>query len=239
MADLSGKVALVTGVGRAGQVGAAMAAGLGEAGARLVVVDRAAARATAQAQALETQGIQAHPSAGDLTMPETAEAAVAEARRVFGGLDIVVNVAGGMFRYGAFLEQPPATLDPILAANVKTTVYTCQAALPALLERGGGAIVNFASIAVLRPASHMAYYAAAKSAVAGFTRALAQEFSSRGVRINAVAPATLRTGENSAQLGSDAPMVELHDLVRVVVFLVSDAARAVSGQVIAVTPRER
>jgi NAD(P)-dependent dehydrogenase (short-subunit alcohol dehydrogenase family) len=231
VAELAGKVALVTGVGRAGQIGDAVAAGLGVAGARLVIVDRDAGAVEERARELESRGVRARAVAGDLTTPEAARAAVAEAHREYGGLDIVVNVAGGLFRHGSFLELPPEELDPVLAVNLKTTAYMCQAAIPAMIERGGGAIINFASIAVVRPAGHMAFYAAAKAAVAGLTQALAQEFAPRGIRVNAVAPATVRTGVNAAELGLDAEMVDLGDLVRAVRFLASDAARAVTGVV--------
>jgi len=148
----------------------------------------------------------------------------------------VVNVAGGLVNFGSALELTPEQLERELAINVKTTFYVSQAALPALLERGGGAIVNFASVAVLRPQSQMASYIAAKSAVAGLTRALAREFQSGGVRVNAVAPGTMRTADNVAQMKSkNVRWVELEDLVRAVLYLASDEAKGVSGEVLPVT----
>src|SRR5206468_3578294 len=126
--------------------------------------------------------------------------AFAVARQEFGGLDVVVNVAGGLVNYGSALELTPEQLEKELAVNVKTTFYVSQAAVPALLERGGGAIVNFASVAVLKPQSQMASYIAAKSAVAGLTRAFAREFRDQGVRVNAVAPGTMKTADNLAQM---------------------------------------
>jgi NAD(P)-dependent dehydrogenase (short-subunit alcohol dehydrogenase family) len=170
-----------------------------------------------------------------LTTPDAAQRAVATARQEFGGLDVVVNVAGGLVYYGPVLSTPPEQFERELAVNVKTTFYLSQAALPALLERGGGAIVNFASVAVLRPQPQMASYIAAKAAVAGLTRALAREFQGRGVRVNAVAPGTMKTTDNLAQI-TDAKVrwVELDDLVAAVLYLASDEARAVTGQVLAV-----
>jgi 3-oxoacyl-[acyl-carrier protein] reductase len=151
----------------------------------------------------------------------------------------VVNVAGGLFTAGPFLEQPPDAIDRELAANLLTVVHVCRAAIPALLarEQGSGAIVNFASIAALRGIEGMAYYTAAKSAVAGLTRALAREFGPRGIRVNAVAPITVRTPENVAQLGPGTVMVDLADLVATVRFLASPAARGVNGQIVAIAPR--
>jgi 3-oxoacyl-[acyl-carrier protein] reductase len=239
VAEAGGPVALVTGVGRAGQIGHAVAHALGADGARLVIVDVNAAAVAERAAELRARGVPVEPSSGDLTTPAAARAAVDVARRAFGGLDVVVNVAGGLFSYGPFLDQTPERLDLELAVNLKTTVNVCQAAIPALLERGGGAIVNFASIAALHGGSHLALYAAAKSAVAGLTRALAREFKDRGIRVNAVAPITVRTKDNLAQLGAagGAPMVDVADVVSVVRFLASDDARAVTGQLLPITGR--
>ncbi len=233
--DFRGKVALVTGVGRVGQIGHAVARGFGRAGAKLVIVDVNAAGLAERAQELADDGVDVRPVAGDLTAPAAAREAVAAARRHFGGLDVVVNVAGGLLNYGSALDLKPEQLDRELSVNIKTTFFVSQAAIPALLERGGGAIVNFASLAVLKPQSQMAAYIAAKSAVAGLTRALAREFRDGGVRVNAVAPGTMKTGDNLAQM-KDAKVrwVELDDLVSAVLYLASDEAKAVTGEVLPV-----
>lgn len=234
-AEFGGKIALVTGVGRVGQIGHAVAWGFGRAGAKLVVADRDATAVGERGQELAAAGHDVRTVAGDLSAPDAARRAVATARAQFGGLDIVVNVAGGLLYYGPALAVTPEQLDRELAANVKTTFYVAQAAIPALLERGGGAIVNFASVAVLKPQSQMAPYIAAKSAVAGLTRALAREFRDGGVRVNAVAPGMMKTADNLAQMkGTTVRWVELDDLVSAVLYLASDAARAVTGEVLAV-----
>ncbi len=119
--------------------------------------------------------------------------------------------------------------------NFKTAFYMCQAAVPLLLARGGGAIVNFASIAVVRSLMHMSAYSAAKSAVAGLTRELAREYRDADIRVNAVAPATVRTADNVAQMGEKQPLVELDEVVNTVAFLVSDEARAITGQIVPIT----
>jgi len=160
---------------------------------------------------------------------------VATARERFGGLDVVVNVAGGLVNYGPAVELGPEQVERELAINIKTTFFVSQAAIPLLRERGGGAIVNFASMAVLKPQSQMAVYIAAKAAVAGLTRALARELSADRIRVNAVAPGTMRTADNLAQM-KDAKVrwVELDDLVAAVLYLASDEARAVSGEILPV-----
>jgi NAD(P)-dependent dehydrogenase (short-subunit alcohol dehydrogenase family) len=236
-AELPGKVALVTGVGRVGQIGHAVARGLGRAGAKLLLADVNAVGLADRVKEFVGEGLAAKASAGDLTQPEAGRAAVAAAQAHFGGLDIVVNVAGGFFSYGAFTEVTPEALERELAVNFKTAFFVCQAAVPALLAQGGGAIVNFASIAALRSLMHMAGYSAAKSAVAGLTRALAREYRDAGIRVNAVAPATVRTADNVAQMQPDpkTPFVEIDEVVQTVLFLASGAASGITGQIVPVT----
>jgi NAD(P)-dependent dehydrogenase (short-subunit alcohol dehydrogenase family) len=236
-ADFRGKTALVTGVGRVGQIGHAVALALGHAGARLVLADLHAATLAERQGELSALGYDVHVCAGDLTTPDAARRAVSVGVDL-GGLDVVINVAGGLLFYGSALEIAPDQFERELAVNVKTTFFVCQAAIPALLARGGGAIVNFASIAVLEPAAQMASYTAAKAAVAGLTQALAREFEGR-VRVNAVAPAAVRTKDNVAQMGQTARLVAVDDLVRVILYLASDDARAVSGEIVAVTGADR
>jgi NAD(P)-dependent dehydrogenase (short-subunit alcohol dehydrogenase family) len=235
--DFQGKVALVTGVGRVGQIGHAVARGLGRAGAKLLLADVNAVGLADRVKEFAAEGIAAKASAGDLTHPEAGRQAVAVAQAQFGGLDVVVNVAGGFFSYGPFTEVTPETLDKELAVNFKTAFFTCQAAVPALLTRGGGAIVNFASIAAVRSLMHLTAYSASKSAVAGLTRALAREYRDAGLRVNAVAPATVRTADNVAQMQADAktPLVEIDEVVQTVLFLASDAASAITGQIVPIT----
>ncbi len=233
--EFRGKVALVTGVGRVGQIGHAVARGFGRAGAKLVIADVNAPGLAERAKEFAAEGFDVRSVAGDLTTPEAARRAVAAAREQFGGLDIVVNVAGGLLNYGSALDLKPEQLDRELAVNISTTFYVSQAAIPALIERGGGAIVNFASVAVLKPQTKMASYIAAKSAVAGLTRALAREFRDGGVRVNAVAPGTMKTADNLAQM-KDAKVrwVELDELVSAVLYLASDDARAITGEILPV-----
>ena len=233
--DLRGKVALVTGVGRVGQIGHAVARGLGRSGAKLLLADVNAVGLADRVKEFGAEGIVAKSSAGDLTQPEVARAATQSAQAQFGGLDIVVNVAGGFFSYGPFTEVKPEILDRELNVNFKTAFFMCQAAMPLLLARGAGAIVNFASIAVVRSLMHMSAYTASKSAVAGLTRELAREYRDANIRVNAVAPATVRTADNVAQMGDTQPLVELEDVVNTVLFLASDEASAITGQIVPIT----
>ena len=124
----------------------------------------------------------------------------------------MVNVAGGLLNYGPVLDLKPERLELELAVNIKTTFYVSQAAIPALRDRGGGAIVNFASAAVFKPQSQMAAYTAAKSAVAGLTRALAKELRDDGIRVNAVAPGTMKTADNHEAPRNLDRVFDLHGL---------------------------
>ena len=230
--SFAGKVALVTGVGQAGQIGAAIARGLGAAGAAVVVAARHQDTLAARVQELAALGVRAALAAGDLGDPAAARAAVATAEQQFGGVDILINTAGGLTSYGPFLESDITALDRELASNLRTVFAMSQAAIPALKRRGGGAIVNFASIAVRQPQPNLAAYAAAKGGVAALTRALAREFRDDRIRVNAIAPEAVHTDANVRDMGTGARLVEMADLVRTVLWLASDAAATVTGHVL-------
>ena len=234
-AELVGRVALVTGAARVGQIGHAVAAALGAAGARLILADRSPEVLDERLHEFAAARVEAAAAPGDLTDPRVARAAVGFAEARFGGLDIVVNVAGGLTSHGAFEATEPAVLDRELQINLRTVYCVCQAAVPSLRRRGGGVIVNFASIAVLHPQANLAAYTAAKGGVAALTRALARELRDDKIRVNALAPESVRTAANVQSMGTTARFVEIADLVRTVCWLVSDAAAALTGQVLPLT----
>jgi NAD(P)-dependent dehydrogenase (short-subunit alcohol dehydrogenase family) len=234
--DFRGKVVLVTGVGRAGQIGNAVALAFGTAGAKIVACDLNAVGVAERVREFAALGVDARPCAGDLTHPDIAALAVETALRHFARLDAVINVAGGLTTYGPIDNLTARDLDRELAINLKTTVLVSQAAIPALAA-SEGCIVNFASIAYFEPQSPMAVYSAAKAAVAGFTRSLALELADRKIRVNAVAPGMARTSDNVAAEGENAAYVELDDLTEGVLTLAIPGPNAPTGEIRRITPR--
>jgi NAD(P)-dependent dehydrogenase (short-subunit alcohol dehydrogenase family) len=234
--DFRGKVVLVTGVGRVGQIGNAVALAFGKAGARIVASDVNAVGVTERVREFAAQGVDARPCAGDLSQPDIAALAVETALRHFGRLDVVVNVAGGLTTYGPIEQLTVRDFDRELSINLKTTVLVSQAAIGALANTQG-CIVNFSSIAYFQPQSPMAVYSAAKAAVAGFTQSLALELADRKIRVNAVAPGMARTGDNVAAAGQGAAYVEMEDLTTGVLSLAVGGPSAPTGQIVQIAPR--
>ena len=233
--DFRNKVVLVTGVGRAGQIGNAVALAFGQAGAKIVACDQNAVGVAQRVREFAAQGVDARPCAGDLTQPDIAALAVEVALKHFGRLDVVVNVAGGLTTYGPIGNVTVQAIDREIAINLKTTVLVSQAAIAALSETKG-CIVNFSSIAYFTPQAPMAVYSAAKAAVAGFTRSLALELGDRQIRVNAVAPAMVRTMDNVAAAGDgDTRYVELQEITNGVMSLASPTS-TVTGEILPIAP---
>ena len=236
--DFKDQVAIITGVGRVGQIGHAIAEALGRAGARLVICDVNAVAVAARAKEFAAKGIEVKPAAGDLSQPDVANYLVEEATRSFGRLDVLVNVAGG-FAMGPIADAGPDVLEQQLTMNAKTMYVVSRAACRAMAAQKSGAIVSFSSISGLSPKGNQVAYSAAKAAVAAVTRALALEVRDDGVRVNAVAPGTVRTHDNRATM-ADAKVywVEISELVNAVLFLASEAAAGITGHVLPVSHGE-
>lgn len=232
--DFSGKTVLVTGVGRAGQIGHAVARAFGKAGASIVAVDRNAVGVAERVREFAAEGIDARPAAGDLTEPDVAALAIETAMKHFQRLDAVVNVAGGLTTYGPVGQIDADAFDREIAINLKTAYLMSRAAVAAL-EKTRGAMVNFASVAYYRPASQMAVYSAAKAGIAGMTQSLAVELWPLGIRVNAVAPGMVRTPENVSSAGADAHYVEMSQIIDAVLFLAGEASSGITGHILPVT----
>jgi 3-oxoacyl-[acyl-carrier protein] reductase len=234
--EFDGRNVLLTGVGRQGQVGEAVAQAFARRGARLLLVAHHLDQARERADALVASGYQATPFAADLTDVSAVASLADDVRtRGDGQLHALVHVAGGFSMSGSVAESDPAEWTRLFAMN-GTTAYLVSRAFVPLLRATRGSLTFFASEAVLPGASakNRAAYVAAKSAVVALVHAVAEEEHTNGVRVNAVAPSTIRTADNVAAMGEKPAMVSREAVADAVCWLASDAARAVSGQVIAV-----
>jgi NAD(P)-dependent dehydrogenase (short-subunit alcohol dehydrogenase family) len=189
--NLVDKVAVVTGGSKG--IGLATARTLRAEGAHVVVASR---KSSAELDALAGPGLVHVPA--DLTDPDAPAAVVAHAVEVFGGLDVLVNNAGGpppgtsLPRF-SFLPLTDADWRDMFEFNLFSAVRAARAAIPVMVERGGGAIVNVSSSNARQPGAMNADYAAAKAALTNLTKALSEEFAPQGVRVNTVSPGPVRT----------------------------------------------
>ena len=189
---LSGRVAVVTGASKG--IGLAVTRTLLEEGARVVAASRGR---SSELDALAGTEDLLHVSA-DLTEPGAPAEVIARAVETFGGLDILVNNAGGpppgtkLPQFG-FLGLTDDAWQAMLDFNLITAVRACRAAIPLLVERGGGSIVNVTSGHARQPSAVNVHYGAAKSAMANLTKALSEEFGAQGVRVNSVCPGPVNT----------------------------------------------
>jgi len=234
--ELSGRSVVLTGVGREGQVGEAVARAFAERGARVYLVARKEDEARARSDALNAAGLRSAALSADLSDPAAVDALAARVRDATSGrVHALVHLAGGFAASGPVADSDPAVWTRQLAINLTTAYLTARAFLP-LVRATKGAIVFFGSEAALPGArvAGIAAYAAAKGAVLTLMQAIAQEERDSGVRANALAPAAIRTAANIAEMGADAAYVTREAVADVVVWLCSDAARAVTGQVVRV-----
>jgi NAD(P)-dependent dehydrogenase (short-subunit alcohol dehydrogenase family) len=228
--NLSGKVLAIT--GSDGALGQAAAASLSAYGATLALIEHASTPSTAvPAGARRYGGI-------DLTQENAARAVMERVVKEAGRLDGLVNIAGG-FRWEELAGGTLDSWDSMYRINLRTAVVSCQAALPFLLQSGGGRIVNVGAMGAVKAAAGMGAYAASKAGVAKLTEALAEELKDRGITVNAILPSTLDTPKNRADMphADFARWVAPAEAAEVIAFLVSDAARAVTGALIPVAGR--
>ena len=231
---LEGKVAVVTGAARG--IGLATATELAQGGAEVAICDlREEDLAAAQIDALKV--------AANVTQAEDAEKLVAAVLDKWGRIDILVNNAG-ITRDNLLLRMKDADWDAVLNVNLSGVFKVTRAAVRPMLKQRAGSIVNIASVVGIMGNPGQANYAASKAGVIGFTKAVAREVAPRQIRVNAVAPGFIQTQmtaqlsqEAKAKLEAQIPLGSLgvgDDIAKAVLFLASDQARYITGQILAV-----
>ena len=236
--DLTGKTAFVTGSTRG--IGFAIAHALHKAGAKVAIVGRDRAKAEAVATQL---GQGAAGFACDVAVGSQVEAAIAETEKTLGPIDILVNNAG-LTRDNLILRMSEEEWDAVLAANLKGAYFTIKAVTKGMMKRRSGRIINITSVVGITGNKGQANYAASKAGLIGLTKSVAREYASRNVLVNAVAPGFIETDMTSA-LPDEAKAAMLggvslgrpgrpEDIAGAVLFLASDLAGYITGQVLAV-----
>lgn len=237
--ELEGQVALVTGAARG--IGLAVAEALADAGAKVAVVDVDEDESRTAASGLPGAGHQGY--LGNVTDGQGLQAVLKQIEADVGPVDILVNNAG-ITRDNLILRMSEDEWDQVLTVNLKGAFNATKAVARGMMKRRSGSIVNIASVIGLMGNAGQSNYAASKAGLIGFTKSIAREFASRGVRCNAIAPGFIQTAmteklspEVVDGLKAQIPMGSLgepQDVARVVRFLAGPGAAYITGQVIAV-----
>jgi NAD(P)-dependent dehydrogenase (short-subunit alcohol dehydrogenase family) len=242
--SLAGKKALVTGASRG--IGQVIAVAFAQAGADVALAARTPEGLAETAKKVRELGRQAVEIPVDLSEQDAAEDVVRTAIEELGQLDIVVNNAGGSSFMVPFLDMRQSGWDKVVRLNLDATMWICQAAGAHMTARGTGSVINVASVAGLAAAPFLAPYGAAKAAVVSLTKTLASEWGRSGVRVNALCPGWTATELNRVLWDTpdggrstiaSIPMARWgrpEEMAGPAVFLASDAASFMTGQVLAI-----
>ena len=241
---LQGKIAIVTGAGAG--IGRACAELFAREGACVTVAEYDSATGAAAEAAIRNAGGKALFVRTDVSQPEQVEAAVRQTVAAFGGLDILYNnVGGSTLQDGSVLTAPFEELRRKIDVDLFGTWLGCRYAVPEMIRRGGGSIINASSINALKGRPGRAAYTAAKGAITALTRSMAMDFAVHRIRVNAIAPGSTITerilqrrpgGELSAEMAQRHLLgaLEPQDVAYAVLYFASDESRKTTGQVLAV-----
>jgi len=241
--SVAGKTAIVTGA--ATGIGAATATLLAARGARVLAAGLQPDELRETVAAIEAAGGEALAIEADLSDPAQIEAVAARAQEALGGADILVN-NHAIYPLGPWHETDAAEWDAVFATNVRSYFLLAKAVRPQMLARGGGAIVNVASVTFYWGEAGLVSYVASKGAVIGFTRSLAREAGPEGIRVNAVAPGAFPTAATAIHADQDAlwrsvldaqsikRRGEVEDVARAIAFFAGEDSGFVSGQTLLV-----
>lgn len=236
---LDGKIALVTGASKG--IGEAIARGLAEFGARVVVSSRKQEAVDAVADAFKADGLDATAVAANMGSLEDIQALVDKTLEVYGGIDIIVNNAAANPVFGPVQNTDERAFDKIIEVNLKGPFELCKRAYPVLKKRGGGSIIHLSSIGGLKAEAGIGIYSASKAAIISLTQAMAQDWGADNIRVNAICPGLVKTKFSEA-LWNDGAILERFlkqiplgragepdDIAGLAVFLASDAGAYCSG----------
>lgn len=237
--DLTGKVALITGASRG--IGQAIAEAYAAAGARVVLASRKQDGLDEVADIIRGKGGEALPIAAHTGSDEAVQALVAQATAAYGGIDIVVNNAATNPHFGPLLTAVESHWDKILDVNVKGYFRVAKACAASMEARGGGKIINMASIAGKKPQPGMGIYCVSKAAVLMLTEVLAVELAEANIQVNAIAPGFIKTQFSQAIWANEAinemvmktipqrRMAEPEELTGIALYLASEASSFTTG----------
>ncbi|MCZ6676618.1 MAG: SDR family oxidoreductase [Candidatus Poribacteria bacterium] len=241
--SLDGKTALVTGPSRG--IGRGIAIGLARAGANLALVARSESKLIEVQREIQSIGQQAEVFTYDLSQTDGIADLVADVSKSFGQIDILVNNAGTTHRDDA-VDFPEARWDAVIEVNLKSVWLLSQEVGRGMVERGSGKIINIASLLSFSGGIRASAYAASKGGVAQLTKALANEWASKGVNVNAIAPGYIETDMSEALLADPVRAPQLmdrlpagrfgtpDDLMGAAIFLASEAASYIHGHILTV-----
>lgn len=238
---LDGKVALITGASKG--IGEAMARGLAEFGAKVVLSSRKQDAIDAVAEEFKDNGLEATGIAANMGNIDDIQSLVDKTVEVYGGLDIIINNAAANPVFGPVQDTDERAFDKIIDVNLKGPFELCKKAYPLLKERGGGSIIHISSIGGLKPEAGIGIYSVSKAAIINLTQVMAQDWGADNIRINAICPGLIKTKFSEALWSNEKILDrflqhiplgragEPDDVAGLAVFLASDAAAYCSGGV--------
>ena len=240
---LQDQVAIITGVSHAGQVGFALASAFAREGAKLAISSRSSERVNARAGELRAEGAQVIGVAADLTSEEGARTLIEETVNRYGRVDILVNLAGGLTKYGPSHQLTLADWESELNNNLRSTFLCSRAVWPIMQKHGGGKILNFSTASgVMGARANMLAYNCAKAGVDALTRTLAREGKNAGIRVNSLGPGLVVTQSNLESMKPSEQdlqnkWVSKEQIIEAAIFLVSSASDGVTGALLPVQGR--